>query len=289
MSDFHIVDVFAERRYEGNPLAVVVDGAPRSGEEMLAITREFDFSETTFVMGSRDGAYETRIFTPAAEIPFAGHPTLGTAAVLRALHGGDRIALELGVGRVEVDFEAGGDGDIAWMHPAAPELGAVRRGALAADLLGLEASDLSVDYPVQEVSVGIRFLMVPVVGLAALRRVRLDLAVRDRLIDEGVELTGVYVFCREAYTTGRHVACRMLFDANGVREDPATGSACVCLGGYALEHGYLGGDSIEAEIEQGHEMGRPSLLRLRATEQGEERRISVGGGSIAVAEGRFAP
>jgi trans-2,3-dihydro-3-hydroxyanthranilate isomerase len=142
---------------------------------------------------------------------------------------------------------------------------------------------------VQEVSVGITFLMVPVVDLAVLRRVRLDLAVRDRLLEEGIELMGVYVFCREAYTEGRDVACRMLFDAGGVREDPATGSACACFGGYSLEHGYLGGGEIEAQIEQGHEIDRPSLLRLRAHEAGGEMKISVGGGCVAVASGRFAP
>jgi trans-2,3-dihydro-3-hydroxyanthranilate isomerase len=287
MADFHLLDVFAEHRYAGNQLAVVIGAEDRSSEEMLAITREFDFSETTFVVGKRDDAYDVRIFTPGSEIPFAGHPTIGTASVLRRIHGGDRVVLNLGIGRVAVDFESRAGEEIAWMQPPMPTLGGLRPREAAAELLSLQPHDLAPDYPVQEVSLGIRFLMVPVVGRDALVRARLDLAARDRLAEQGLELTGVYLFCRDPQRADRDVACRMLFDANGVREDPATGSACACLGGWAAEHGYLGSLPVDVAVEQGHEIGRPSLLFLRITERDGERCISVGGRCIPVGQGKL--
>lgn len=294
MLDFQIVDVFAEERFAGNQLAVVLDAASLSEQTMQSIAAEFNFSETTFVLGKSRDAFRVRIFTPSAELPFAGHPTLGTACVLRSLHGGHRIVLELDVGEVPVVFEESDDGAIAWMTPPSPELGRPSSREEAAALIGLEPSDIEKDLPVCEASVGVRFLMVPVVGLEALRRARLDLTQVQALRERGRDPTGVYLFCRETYEPGRDVACRMLWEANGAREDPATGSACVCLGGYAAAHDYFGGGDVDlgagefdALVEQGIEVGRPSLLRLRVRREGETTRVSVGGRTLPVARGRL--
>jgi trans-2,3-dihydro-3-hydroxyanthranilate isomerase len=287
--DFYLVDVFAESRYAGNQLAVVLDAASLSKDEMHAITREFNFSETTFVTGEQDGAYDVRIFTPGREIPFAGHPTLGTATVLRMLSGSDAVDLNLGIGRVRVDFEGDAGEETGWMHAPAPKLGSVRDRGDAAALLSLDASEICDDFPVQEVSVGISFLMVPVSGLAALRRARLDLGVHAGLLERGTRAIGTYLFCRETYSGKRDVAARMLWEAGGAREDPATGSATVCLGAYALAHGYLkrAGEPLDLAVEQGHEVGRPSLLGLRARLENAEPRISVGGRSFLVGRGEL--
>jgi trans-2,3-dihydro-3-hydroxyanthranilate isomerase len=295
--EFFVVDVFAERKYAGNQLAVVLGAGDLGADEMLAITREFDYAESTFVCGEQDGGYDVRIFTPGGEIPFAGHPTLGTASVLRELHGGERVTLNLGVGPVPVDFREEAGDTVAWMSPPSPEAGPAQARGRAAELLCLDESEISADYPVQAYSVGVHFLMVPVNSLEALQRARLDVALLTRLREAGQEMTGLYAFCHgghgadgadaeDAQTT--RVSCRMLWEADGPREDAATGSACVCLGGYAASSGYLGPLPFEIRVEQGHEMGRPSLLRLRADGEGAgEPRIAVGGRTIPVARGQL--
>jgi trans-2,3-dihydro-3-hydroxyanthranilate isomerase len=288
MSEFTIVDVFAEERYAGNQPAVVESADGISGEEMQAIAREFNFSETTFVVGREGAAHRVRIYTPTAELPFAGHPTLGTAAVLREREGGDQIELALGIGRVPVHFDGEGDLAVAWMTPRPPELGPAIEPALIARAIGLEAGDLSHEFPVRLASVGITFAMTPIASAEALERAALDLNVfRDEVVAE-LGPTGIYAFARGG-RPGADVTSRMFFDASGVREDPATGSACVCLGGYALEHAYLGrgrdASSIEAVVEQGHAVGRPSVLRLRAVRDGDGDRVSVGGRTVMIARG----
>ena len=229
-----------------------------------------------------------RIFIPSAEIPFAGHPTLGTAAVLREEHGlGDALTLNLGIGPVAVDFrpvEGADGGERAWMHAPTPVLGPRRSRAEGAALLGLDETDLAADLPVQEVSTGIGFLFVPLAGLDALKRARLDAAAAVRALGDD---PCVYLFCRESHEPGRDIAARMLFDAGGMREDPATGSASACLGGYLLEHRVFGDEPIDLAIEQGHEIGRPSLIQLRARREGGAPRIEVGGRVIPAARGRL--
>jgi trans-2,3-dihydro-3-hydroxyanthranilate isomerase len=204
---------------------------------------------------------------------------------LHTLSGGDRVVLALGVGEVPVTFEATEAGPIAWMTPPAPRLGAPQPRDEIAALVGLSPDDLDARLPVCEAEVGVRFVMIPLTGLSALRRARLDV---DRVVamrESGRDVTGLYLFCRESYEPGRQVACRMLWEANGAREDAATGSACVCLGGYAARHDYLGAGDVDALVEQGVEVGRPSLLRLRVRRGKDGVRIHVGGRSEPFAQG----
>ncbi len=287
MAEYRIVDVFAESKYAGNPLAVVLEAGSLAPDSMQAIAREFGFSETTFAIARGESGCVVRIFTPTAEIPFAGHPTLGTAAVLRAEYGlGDEVVLELGVGPVRVAFAPDAGGEIAWLEAPVPQLGKEHGRAATARALGLDESDLAPALPVQEVSAGIGFLVVPLASLTALRRVRLDSPALERLLGATPSI-GVYLFCRETHEPGRDLAARMLFEATGVREDPATGSASACLGAYALEHGVFGPGALALQAEQGYEIDRPSLIRVRAELEAGVPRIRVGGRVLPVSRGRL--
>jgi trans-2,3-dihydro-3-hydroxyanthranilate isomerase len=288
----HVVDVFAEERWAGNPLAVVLDAGDLASDAMQAIARETNLSETTFVLAreARDGRFPVRIFTPAQEIPFAGHPTLGTAAVIRAeLLGGEaaRVELELEVGAVPVEFREDEDGALrAWLTAPPVALGAEVPPSAIAPALGLAERDLAAAAPARHVRVGIEFVFVPLAGLDALRRARLDLEAFAPLARQGLP-HNVYAFCREPREAGHDLSARLLFDAGGVREDPATGSAAACLGAYLLEHALCGPGPLDLRIGQGHEIGRASLLRLRAREAGGARAIEVGGRVIPALRGEL--
>jgi trans-2,3-dihydro-3-hydroxyanthranilate isomerase len=287
----YVVDVFAEARWAGNPLSVVLDAGDLSGGQMQAIAREQNHSETTFVTASapRDGAWPVRIFTPAAEIPFAGHPTLGTAWVIRRQLTDDapaRVVLELPVGPVPVAFESDDQGELAWLLAPEVALGRIWDAQAAAAAVGLDTRDLHAELPAQTVSVGISFTVVPVKGLDALHRARLDLEAA-RAISEGDGPLCVYLVCLEAEAPDNDLQVRVIFDADGPREDPATGSAASCLGRYLLEHRPLGGGPLDLRIEQGAAVKRPSLLRVRARSSDTGAEVSVGGAVVPAVEGRL--
>jgi trans-2,3-dihydro-3-hydroxyanthranilate isomerase len=283
---FFIVDVFAERKYAGNQLAVVLDADGLSGDEMQDITREFGFSETSFVLSreARDGGYPVRIFTPGGEVPFAGHPTLGTAAVIHhellSPETSD-VSLDVAAGRIPVTL-----GDILWMRQLPPTFGDTLALSLAAPALSLEQSDLDERHPIQTVSTGLPAILIPLENLDALKRCRLD---RERY-RELVEVAGsanLYAFCPEPHETANHLAARMFADDLGVPEDPATGSAAGSLAAYLAEHRYLGDSEVDARLEQGYEIGRPSLLHLRAEKSSEGTTVHVGGKVRMVARGEL--
>jgi trans-2,3-dihydro-3-hydroxyanthranilate isomerase len=191
---YYIVDVFAARKYAGNQLAVVVDAEGLSTAEMQSIAREMNFSETTF-LGSkepRDGGFDVRIFTPTEEMPFAGHPTLGTGYVLRreiaALATAAEVRLNLGVGQVPVTFSSTATGDVAWMSPPTPKLGKTQSPEVAAALLRISPGDVDTRYPAQEASVGISFLLVPLRSRKALAAMQLDPERRAELQRPGESL-----------------------------------------------------------------------------------------------------
>jgi trans-2,3-dihydro-3-hydroxyanthranilate isomerase len=288
----HIVDVFAERPYAGNPLAVVLEAGDLTGQRMQEIAREMNYSETTFVTSGEqpDGGVPVRIFTTIAEIPFGGHPTLGTAWVLGRRVQKARpgvVRLNLGVGQVPVTFESAGEGsELAWLSAPPITLGPTCAAELVAPALGLSPDEIAKEGPVRQASAGFPTLMVPVRSLDALRRSRLDMEGFAPLAREGF-MPFVYLFCTEPHDAENDLCARFYFDAGGVREDPATGSATACLGAYLLEHGIFGSSELSLRIEQGAEIDRPSLLLLRARESGGSREISVGGRVIPTAQGEL--
>jgi len=286
-----IVDVFAERPLEGNPLAVFPDAGGLSDGRMQALAREMNFSETTFITGREaDGSWRVRIFTPATELPFAGHPTLGTAWVIRNFvvdDGPPLVTLSLKVGNVPVRFEPAEDGadPLPWLTAPEVTLGATVAPERMARALRIDAGDVDLGSPIQLATVGLTTLIVPLRGQEALRRCRPDVDAFMELEREGIPFQ-VYVFCREPRDRSHHARARFFFDANGVREDPATGSATAAFGQYLLEH-RLFGEEFSLRIEQGYEIKRPSLLRLRGRRVGESCEIRVGGRVVPVLRGEL--
>lgn len=258
-----IVDVFAERKLAGNQLAVVHDAATLSDEEMQAIALETNFSETTFILAEEGERATVRIFTPAWELPFAGHPTVGTAWVLTGGQG--LVTLDLPVGPVEVAFTDG----VGWMTPPAVEFSGNIEPDLAARLIGLEAHDLGTQLPIELAHVGPKFVLLPVKDLATLRRARLNGDLHAELLGQGVGVQCVFVFSEEPYTDDADFAARMFFESSGVREDPATGSANAAFAAYLRKHRGALGDVV---VDQGVEIKRPSRLYLRVGEA-----LAVGG------------
>jgi trans-2,3-dihydro-3-hydroxyanthranilate isomerase len=254
-------------------------------ERLQKIALEMNYSETTFVLSEEetDGGYDVRIFTPGDEVPFAGHPTLGTAYVIQheiLARPVERITLQLKAGEISVTF-----GEVLWMRQLQPTFGAILDSALFARTLNLETANLEDRSPVQEVSTGLPALIVPLRDLDALRRCKVDWERYTEVAGSGKNL---YVFCPEPHDDGPgDLSARMFANDLGVPEDPATGSAAGCLAAYLLEHSYLGTDSIDVRVEQGYEIDRPSLLYLRAAREGEGISVYVGGKVQMVAKGEL--
>lgn len=289
---FFIVDVFAQRPYAGNQLAVVVGADGLSDETMQAIAAETNYSETTFVSSTpeADGGYRVRIFTPAREIAFAGHPILGTAWVVRHHVEPEAVGplrLNLAVGQVPVTFETSDEGSpAAWFLAPPVSLGATCPGERIAAALGLAPDEIESRAPVQRLSAGTSAMIVPLRSLAALRRSRLDLEAFAPLAAQGFPPL-VYLFCTETHHRENNLCARFFFEAHGVREDPATGNGAAFLGAYLLEHRYFPSSDLSLRIEQGYEVRRPSLVRLRARLVGAAREVSVGGEVIATVQGHL--
>jgi trans-2,3-dihydro-3-hydroxyanthranilate isomerase len=281
------LDVFAARPLEGNPLAVFLDGRGLSDAEMQALAREMNLSETTFVL-PRDPATErergvrVRIFTVQQELPFAGHPTLGTAFALRAERGGEEVALELGVGRVPVRFETGDDGRVfGEMTQVDPSFGALHDPGEVARAVGIDPADLDPALPTQTVSTGLPFTIVPLRSLAAARAMTLDLRRADEYLARA-ESRHFYFVTRETVDPACRLHARMIFYGG---EDPATGSAAGCAAAWMVAHGVAASEE-RVVIEQGLEANRPSQLHVRAARVRDAvGDVRVGGRAIQVMAG----
>lgn len=290
MLTYHLLDVFTEVIFGGNPLAVFPHGDGLPTERMQQIARELNLSETVFIQSPSDeqhADFRLRIFTPAVELPMAGHPTIGTAYLLHHLGmtaGRDRLRLEEGVGVIEVALAA--DGAVVMRQPL-PTFGSIfeDRAALAA-LLSLDETDLDESLPAQAVSTGVPFLLIPVVSLAAMRRIRLHGGVWERSI-KPFEAPHVFAFTTETETPAAHVHARMFAPAMGIAEDPATGAASGPLGAYLLHYRVLpAGTPILCE--QGYEMQRPSQIHIHIDHDGEHfSQVSIGGRSVYVGRGEL--
>ena len=285
---FNIVDVFAEEKYAGNQLAVFKDAGGLAGDVMQKIAKEMGFSETTFILSNaeREGGYDVRIFTPAAEVPFAGHPTLGTAYVIRheiIRKPVPQVTLHLKVGQIPVAFDRqAGGGDLVWMTPKEAVFGETFDPREIAPLLTLDANDIDPDYPIQSVSTGLPFVLLPVRSLDAVRRAGV---LKDRWLEWVKDRPAkmLFVFCRQTVHSGNHIHARAFADYYGIVEDPATGSANSCFAAYLAKHRYFGSVQIDVRVEQGYEIGRPSRIYLRAQEHDGRIDVNVGGRVIMVA------
>lgn len=299
------IDVFTSRRLEGNPLAVFLDARGLNDEEMQDLARETNLQETTFVF-PRDAATEreqgvkVRIFIPNEEIPFAGHPTLGTAMVLRRLHlasqksssaqtsDASEITLDLKVGKIPVHFRTEPSGSIfGEMRQVDPLFGAVHDRNTIAGLLDLSPEDISTDAPIQTLSTGLFFVIVPIKNLVTLQRLTVapqkayDYLRRQKLPDTG----DFYYVTRDTGDPTVGLRSRGLFSTS---EDPATGSASGCTAAWMVRYGIAKPEET-VHILQGVEIKRPSHIFVRASKEGDTvKNVRVGGQAVQIMEGTFS-
>lgn len=287
---FYLVDVFAEEKYAGNQLAVIRNAGVLSIAEMQGIANEMHFSETAFILSDRkrNGGYDVRIFTPFMEVPFAGHPTLGTAYIVKHFIAGNdasNVVLNLKAGQISVYFEQKqANQEILWMKQLPPTFGKTFDIPQLAEVLQLNEADFDSRHPIQEVSTGLPFIVVPLKTLDAVRRAKINMNCLLKIETQA----GILVFCPQTYHKGNDLNVRVFVDLFGIAEDPATGSGNGCLAGYLSHHRYFGTDKVDARVEQGYELKRPSLLLLKAESMEEEIQVQVGGKVVLVAEGRLA-
>lgn len=290
--EYQCCDVFTARALEGNQLAVFLNAASLTDGEMQAIAREMNLSETTFVL-RRDKNVEqsrgvrVRIFTTQEELPFAGHPALGTATVIRHVlpeyANTERIVLDLNAGQVAVSFHEGaesqGKASFGEMRQLDPVFGSTHDASTVAPLLGLRPEDVAEPHP-QTVSTGMPFCITALRSVEALGRLRVDAARSEEYL-RGSDAKFFYVIAPESAGVWR---ARMQF-YNG--EDPATGSAAGCAISYLVRHG-IWAPGKPLHLRQGIEIFRPSDLYLRANlEDGKVREVCVGGSTVPVAKGRL--
>jgi trans-2,3-dihydro-3-hydroxyanthranilate isomerase len=293
---YHLVDVFTDRAFGGNPLAVFLKGDGFSDARMQAIAKEFNLSETTFVFPPQDPAndFRVRIFTPADELPMAGHPTVGTTFVLtraglvRPGTGRTNIILEEGVGPIPVaiDWKDAKPSFIEMQQPL-PKFGPpIEDRAGVAEMLSLELEMIREDLPIQVVSCGVPFLFVPLKTLEATRRIRFRVDVEERL---KLPSKNIFVFTTETEFPGSAVHSRMFAPSLGVAEDAATGGATGPLGCYLVRHRVLPSEKeLGCVSEQGIEMGRPSFLHIRIRHAaGEITAVHVGGTCCYMGSGQL--
>jgi trans-2,3-dihydro-3-hydroxyanthranilate isomerase len=293
---FHILDVFTAQRFSGNPLAVVLDADALDGARMQVIAREFNLSETVFVLKPENKAHSARvrIFTPAAELPFAGHPTVGTGVLLAQLRSptadesGDALVVleeKIGVVRVGVRLRAGsapfGEFDAPRLPTESGDPPPVDRAAAA---LGLIPSEIGFEnHRPTRYSAGNIFAFVPIAGLEAMAKARMATAHWDAAFKGG---TGAFLYCRETSHTTSSFHARMFAPAMGVPEDPATGSAAAAFAGIIHRFDEVTDGVHKRIIEQGYEMGRPSQIELSLTVAASKlASVRIGGHAVRVAEG----
>ncbi len=279
---FRLVDVFTERPLAGNQLCVVSDGGEVDPETMQALAQEIGFSETTFVLESGGDRYRMRIFTPGSELPFAGHPTLGTAYTLVSENRvSSPVTQSVPAGEIEVDVDL--VRGFARMRQLPPTFGKeVTDRELLAAANGLSPDRLHPDHPAQVVSTGLAHLIVPARDADAVAAAEREPRALQTLL-EAAGTDAIYLFAIDG--DGKAKA-RMFDTTRGIGEDPATGSAAGPLGAYLAERG-AGGMPGTVAIRQGEELGRPSVLHVEVEPDGDSWKVFVGGGVQIVGKGAF--
>jgi trans-2,3-dihydro-3-hydroxyanthranilate isomerase len=281
------LDVFTSTPLQGNPLAVFPDARGLSDAEMQALARETNLSETTFILprgpdieGER--GHRVRIFTVQEELPFAGHPTLGTATVLRGASGADTVWLDLKVGKIPVRFREEHGRAFGEMQQRDPEFGARHERAAVARATGLRVDDIDPELPIQDVSTGLTFTIVPLRRLAIAQQLRLDWNRAAEYLRRDIPTRFFYFVCRETVHPSARLHARMIF-YNG--EDPATGSAAGCTAAWMVANGVAQPEE-SVVIEQGLEAKRPSRMVVRAARQDNRIvNVRVGGNAVEVMRG----
>jgi len=283
-----LIDVFTDVPYAGNQLAVFSDSSGLSTEQMQMLTKEINYSETTFILEADqpDADFRVRIFTPSRELPFAGHPTLGTAYSIMEIFDiwaekKDILRLQTRVGVIPLQKQ----GSVLWMTQNEPDFFTQHADKkTVAGLFDVAPDDISDDYPIEEVSTGNRMLIVPIKTIDAMQRAQGNVTNMKRFF--GNDLIGPYLFCLETMDPRAKLHTRFFAPHLGILEDPATGSAAGPLVGYLLKHGVFG-SNFEIINEQGVEMGRRSSIMMRGSFKSGKYSIQIGGKCAYVGKGEF--
>jgi len=284
---FAHLDVFTSCPLEGNQLAVFTDARGLSDDEMQTLAREMNLAETTFILPrdeatERTEGHKVRIFTVNEELPFAGHPTLGTSWYLYQQTHADQIVLDLRVGKIPVRFEQRDGSLFGEMRQAEPQFGQMHSHEAIADVLGIPVRELDERLPIQTVSTGMPFTIVPFRSLATLKQFSIAWHQMAPYLARVGNPAFFYFVCRETMNSGATLHARMIF-YNG--EDPATGSAAGCCTAWAVKYGVLAPEA-QGLIEQGLEIRRPSLIFIRAANSaGGVTNVRVGGNVVHVIDG----
>jgi trans-2,3-dihydro-3-hydroxyanthranilate isomerase len=293
---YSLVDVFTDRAFGGNPLAVFHEASGLSTQTMQALAKELNLSESTFVLPAQEPghAYQIRIFTPAIELPMAGHPTIGTTFILARKHLIDlvepetAILLEEGVGPIPVTLQIqDGTYQHIRMQQPLPTFGTqFSDRETIAQMLSIDISAIDASLPIEVVSCGVPFLYVPLTSLQAIRSIRLRHDIWERKLKD-TEAPQIFVFTQETELAGSTVHSRMFAPAMGVSEDSATGAASGPLGCYLVRHDRVGhARTVEIVSEQGIEMGRPSIIHITIEREGQQiTGVYVGGQCHFMGEG----
>ncbi len=257
---------------------------------MQKIANDMHFSETAFTRLSEtnNDRYEVRIFTPTTEVPFAGHPTLGTAYVIKhflAKESNEEITLNLKVGKIKVRFERKPKNqEILWMKQIQPIFSEKFSVQSFQNLLGLEPSDFDLKYPIKKVSTGLPFIIIPLANLRAVKKARINQELLPHLTKNQ---SGILIFCPQTCHKENSLHVRVFVDAFGIAEDPATGSGNGCLAAYLTHYKYFGSSEIDIKVEQGFEIQRPSILYLKAKKTEKNIEVNVGGMVQLIAKGEL--
>ncbi len=287
--NYSLVDVFSEGKYTGNPLAVFKNAGNISEREMQQIAKEINYSETTFILSDlkNDGGFDVRIFTPNEEIPFAGHPTLGTAFVIQnevLEEPLEKLILNYKAGQIPVTFD--NREEILWMKQNEPIFGQILDTKIVSDVLNLDCEYIEDRFPIQEVSTGLPVIVVPLISLEAVKKVNINKEKYFKLI-EHTDAKAILVFSPEAYHPENDLNVRDFAEYYGIPEDAATGSSNGCLAAYLVKYQYFNKSDINIRVEQGYEIKRPSLLYLKADENHGKINVYVGGKVVKIAQGEW--
>src|SRR3954447_17442629 len=287
--NYSIVDVFSQGKYTGNPLAVFKNVGNLSDSEMQQIAKEINYSETTFILSDskNDGGYDVRIFTPTEEVPFAGHPTLGTAYIIQnevLEEPLTKLILNFKGGQIPVSFN--NEEEVLWMKQNEPTFGNISDPNKVSDVLHIDKENIDDRFPIQEVSTGLPVIIVPLKSLEAVKKVKINREKYFELI-EHTDAKAIMVFCPETYHSENDLNVRDFADYYGIPEDAATGSANGCLASYLVKYQYFNKSDIDIRVEQGYEIERPSLLFLKASDDNGKINVNVGGKVVKIAQGEW--
>ncbi|WP_375090165.1 PhzF family phenazine biosynthesis protein [Peribacillus sp. RS7] len=287
--NYSIVDVFSNGKYTGNQLAVFKNAGNVPDNEMQQIAKEINFSETTFILSDSkiDGGYDVRIFTPNEEVPFAGHPTLGTAYIIQNEvldEPLENIILNFKGDQITVSFN--NQEELIWMKQNEPTFGRILDENKISEVLNIHKENIDDRFPIQEVSTGLPVIVVPLKSLDAVKKVKVNRGKKFELI-EHTEAKAIMVFSPETYNSKNDLNVRDFADFYGIPEDAATGSSNGCLASYLVKYRYFENSEINVRVEQGYEIGRPSLLFLKAGYDTGKINVHVGGKVVKIAQGEW--